>query len=330
MHDVLDGSSLTCHPSELAGRSILLATRDQLGAALALIELDGVADRIVICPPETTLEEFPFLIEKGRVDTIVSDYELPRRDWLTRVSMVKCGSTLSPAKPVQVDHRPTEWVLLSSGTTGAPKMIAHNLASLMAPIAAPSAPPAKVVWGTFYDIRRYGGLQIFLRAVMGEGSLVLSSSGESTGQHLMRLREHAVTHLTGTPSHWRRALMSPEARRIAPSYIRLSGEIVNQAILDALHSFYPDAAIAHAFASTEAGVAFEVNDGRAGFPGGILGNHAGVEMRICNNSLQIRSNRRASRYLDGQSGMLADAEGFVDTGDMVELRGDRSSSRPHQ
>ena len=24
-----------------------------------------------------------------------------------------------------------------------------------------------IVWGTFYDIRRYGGLQIFLRAVLG-------------------------------------------------------------------------------------------------------------------------------------------------------------------
>ena len=323
MADLLHGSSLACHPSELAGRSILLATRDQLSAALSLIELDGLADRIVICPPETTLEEFPFLIEKAHVDTIVSDYELPRYDWLTRLSTVKCGSGVVPAETVQLDHRPTEWVLLSSGTTGAPKMIAHNLTSLTAPIGAATASPAKVIWGTFYDIRRYGGIQIFLRAVIGEGSLVLASAAESTGEHLMRLREHAVTHLSGTPSHWRRALMSPEARRIAPSYVRLSGEIANQAILDTLHSFYPNAAIAHAFASTEAGVAFEVNDGLEGFPADVLGNHTGVEMRIRNNSLQIRSNRRASHYLDGQSGTLADAEGFVDTGDMVELRGDR-------
>src|SRR5947208_799522 len=73
MSDLLHGSSLDCHPSELTGRSILLATRDQLAAALAVIQLDGVVDRIIICPPETTLEEFPFLIEKGHVDTIVSD-----------------------------------------------------------------------------------------------------------------------------------------------------------------------------------------------------------------------------------------------------------------
>jgi acyl-CoA synthetase (AMP-forming)/AMP-acid ligase II len=179
------------------------------------------------------------------------------------------------------------------------------------------------VWGTFYDIRRYGGLQIFLRAVMGRGSLVLSSAAEPPADHLMRLGEHAVTHLSGTPSHWRRALMSPEAHRIAPHYIRLSGEIADQPILKTLRSFYPKAAIGHAFASTEAGVGFEVNDGLAGFPAVMLGRHAGVEMRVCNDSLQIRSNRAASRYLDGEDGVLADDEGFVDTGDIVELRGDR-------
>ena len=54
--------------------------------------------------------------------------------------------------------------------------------------------------------------------------------------------------------------MSPEAGAIAPSYIRLSGEIADQGILNALRSFYPQATIAHAFASTEAGVGFEVHD----------------------------------------------------------------------
>ena len=117
--------------------------------------------------------------------------------------------------------------------------------------------------------------------------------------------------------------MSPEARRIAPDYIRLSGEIADQAILHALHSFYPQAAIGHAFASTEAGVAFEVNDGLAGFPAALLGRNGDVEMKVGSDSLQIRSNRVAFRYLDEESGALADDEGFVDTGDIVERRGDR-------
>src|SRR2546430_3140532 len=40
---------------------------------------------------------------------------------------------------------------------------------------------------TFYDIRRYGGLQIFLRAFLGRGSFVLSGAGESPRDYLLRL-----------------------------------------------------------------------------------------------------------------------------------------------
>ena len=124
----------------------------------------------------------------------------------------------------------------------------------------------EIVWGTFYDIRRYGGLQIFLRAIMGNGSLILSSQDEAITGHLARLRKHGVTHISGTPSHWRRVLLSGGGSVISPQYIRLSGEIADQPILDMLRATFENSKIVHAFASTEAGVAFEVDDGLAGFP----------------------------------------------------------------
>jgi acyl-coenzyme A synthetase/AMP-(fatty) acid ligase len=118
--------------------------------------------------------------------------------------------------------------------------------------------------------------------------------------------------------------MSPFARSIAPRYVRLSGEIADQGILDHLHSVYPEAGIAHAFASTEAGVAFEVGDGFAGFPASLLERRsAEVEMKIEEGSLRIRSARCANGYLGGAVGTLADRAGFVDTGDMVAQRKDR-------
>ena len=66
-----------------------------------------------------------------------------------------------------------------------------------------------------------------------------------------RVGDIGVTHISGTPSHWRRALMSSAAGRIAPRYVRLSGEIADQAILNRPRNVYPNAAIVHAFASTE-------------------------------------------------------------------------------
>src|SRR5581483_9174801 len=139
----------------------------------------------------------------------------------------------------------TEWVLLTSGTTGVPKMVVHDLAGLTAAIVARSAADGAAVWGTFYDIRRYGGLQIFLRAALGGASMFLSAAGEPMAEHLARLARHGVTPLFGTPSHWRNALMNPAIRGLTPRYVRLSGEIADQAILDRLRAVFPHAAIGH-------------------------------------------------------------------------------------
>jgi acyl-coenzyme A synthetase/AMP-(fatty) acid ligase len=318
------GSSLGGRLEELRGRSVLVATTDQLTAALALIELDGVARRLVLCPPDLAVEHVPFFIAAAAVDALVSDRAALEAGAPSVGPFVRCRARIAPAGSRGNGQYRTEWILFTSGTTGLPKMVVHTLSTLTNAIDGGSTPARSVVWSTFYDIRRYGGLQIFLRALLGGGSLVLSSAQESTGNFLIRAGTHGVTHISGTPSHWRRALMSPSAHRIAPHYVRLSGETADQGILDQLRVFYPQAKIAHAFASTEAGVAFDVGDGLAGFPARLVGQRdADVEMKVEDGSLRIRSARTAIRYLGNQGEPLAGRDGFVDTGDIVELRGDR-------
>jgi acyl-coenzyme A synthetase/AMP-(fatty) acid ligase len=211
-------------------------------------------------------------------------------------------------------------VLLTSGTTGRPKLVVHTLASLAGAIEGGRPAAERVVWSTFYDIRRYGGLQIFLRAALTGTSLVLSSAEEATADFLARAGAHGVTHISGTPSHWRRASMSSSAHLIAPEYVRLSGEIADQAILNQLRSLYPQAKIAHAFATTEAGVVFAVNDGLMGFPADVIEDTPHVVMKIEDRSLRVRSDRTARCYLGDHNHAIRDGEGFVDTGDVLELR----------
>ena len=317
------GSSLGGRLRELHGRSVLVATREQLTAALALIELDGIARRLVVCPPDVLFEHLAFVIATAAVDALVSD----RAESEIRAPSIDCFVACSPRiAPIDVErspHHQTEWILLTSGTTGRPKLVLHNLSSLAGAIEGEGT-RSQGTWSTFYDIRRYGGLQIFLRALLGGRSLVLSSAQEAMGDFLIRAGAHGVTHISGTPSHWRRALMSPFARRIAPQYVRLSGEIADQAILDNLRAFYRGATISHAFASTEAGVAFDVDDGLAGFPASLIKQEgADVKMKIEEGSLRVRSPRTAIRYLGHENRILADRDGFVDTGDLVELCDDR-------
>jgi len=55
----------------------------------------------------------------------------------------------------------------------------------------------------------------------------------------------------------------------------------------------------------------------------MVGARGDVEMKVEDGSLRIRSARIAIGYIGEESAALMDDEGFVDTGDIVELRGDR-------
>lgn len=321
--DILGHSCLTGRTRELSGRSVLLATSGQLQSALAMIELDGVVRRMLLWPPDLDPDRMQSLLGDAEIDAIVTDRQLRLCD---AGAYLTIGVGLPAPAAVSWDaERQTEWLMLTSGTSGLPKIVRHTLEGLAGAIITegPARHP-NATWATFYDIRRYGGLQIFLRAVIGGGSMVLSEPGEAIADHVARLRYGHVTHISGTPSHWRKLLMSGAAAGFSPGYVRLSGEIADQAVLDGLARAFPHASIGHAYASTEAGVGFAVSDGREGFPADLIGqNRDAVEMKVVDGSLRIRSRRTARAYVGTNAPPLTDAEGFVDTGDMVELRGAR-------
>jgi acyl-coenzyme A synthetase/AMP-(fatty) acid ligase len=322
--DLDRGSLLGDQIDELRGCTVVLAARDQLTSALALIDLDGVAGRVVLCPPDLAARHFRGVIIDAGADVLIRDAATPDIDNVDIGRIIEAKPVLRARISPRRCFQQTEWVLLTSGTTGVPKLVLHTLRSLTSAFSASqTASPNRVIWSTFYDIRRYGGLQIFLRA-LHTGSMVLSSPDESTIQFLKRADANGITRISGTPSHWRVALMSGAARSITPQSVRLSGEIADQAILDGLRAVYPAARIVHAFASTEAGVAFEVTDGLAGFPPDQVSDAGGgVELKVINGALQIRSPGTALRYLGEDAPILKDDSGFVDTGDRLELRDGR-------
>ena len=299
----------------LRGRSVVLFVGDMATAAAALIDLDGFARRILLCPPAWDAEKLGRAAALAEADALVCDEGAPATLALPRI---EARWPLRPVAKAAAFHE-TEWVLPTSGTSGPPKLAVHTLRTLSGAIG----PGPRQEWATFYDIRRYGGLQIFLRALAGDGSLRLAGPDEPVDSFLDRLAGSGFTHISGTPTHWRRALMAGAATKIAPRYVRLSGEIADDAALSALATAFPESRIEHAYASTEAGVAFAVADGRAGFPAALLERREPVEMRIIDGGLRVRSARRALRVLGAAPESWLDAEGFVDTGDIVERRGDR-------
>ncbi len=322
--DGLDGRVwIDADPAAFRGRSVLVTTRRQLPTVLAAFTLDGLAARVLLCPVDLPHQHLAAIMDDAQVDAVVTDgtgLPVPPRPG---VPVWRCHSGSEQAGSGRVSasgDTETEWVLFTSGTTGRPKMVRHTLQSLIGPYdTRPRTEGA--VWSTFYDVRRYGGMSILIRSLLGGASLVLSSAEQSLGDFLLRAGREGVTHISGTPSHWRRALMSPSIKALSPVNVRLSGEVADQAILDRLQAAFPMATVTHAFASTEAGVAFEVTDGLEGFPAAMLdGQGVRAELRVEDDTLRIRSARTASGYLGAE---LPAQGGFVDTGDVVERRGDR-------
>lgn len=225
------------------------------------------------------------------------------------------GTTLG-AEPVPADPVPGRITVLTSGTTGLLKLIAHTAQTLNTFDRVREMPANS--WFVPYQIGSYAWFQmVSLGLFVAEQDLVPADFSDLAGSFEAALRMGRVSAISSTPTFWRHALMSidEDLLRTAPlRSISMGGEIVDQAILDRLAGLYPQARIRHIYASSEAGAAIVVTDGKAGFDSALLARKDGtIGIRVTEGRLYIRS-PYANR---------ADADAWVDTGDLVEERDGR-------
>src|SRR6201985_2342821 len=71
--DILEHTCLGNRLDELSGRSVLLSTSDQLTSGLVMIELDGVARRMLLCPPDLNPAHQQNLMQDAEIDAVVTD-----------------------------------------------------------------------------------------------------------------------------------------------------------------------------------------------------------------------------------------------------------------
>ena len=121
--DLAAGSCLGGRLAELSGRSVLVAMADQLSTALAMFELDGVARRMLLCPPDLRAEHIGSVIADAAIDAVVCDQPAL---WNSTCRSSLRQACLVRGLPIAASHE-TEWLLLTSGTTGAPKVVSHSL-----------------------------------------------------------------------------------------------------------------------------------------------------------------------------------------------------------
>jgi acyl-CoA synthetase (AMP-forming)/AMP-acid ligase II len=216
--------------------------------------------------------------------------------------------------------------LMTSGTTGLPKVVEHRFDRLVGRIS----PSAKLQanrqarWLLTYQPTAFAGLQVLLTACLTDGAAI-DPIDRTPSAFVAAAERHQSTHISGTPTFWRAFLMVCDPGRLDQfRQITLGGEAVDQPTLDRLARAFPAARITHIYASSEGGSLLAVSDGRSGFPAGWLEQEVqGVRLRICEGVLEVFSPRRMVGYhAEGQRQPTTE-DGWLVTGDLVRIDGDR-------
>lgn len=303
----------------MVGARLALVSEDVDAAITAMVAADGQAEMLLLASSALTPELAKPLLALACPDAILGESPDPAATGVMTVQgLMEC---LHPPASRSSTH-PTAWVLTTSGTTGTPKLVSHTLESLTRTTRRDSGKGRDQVWGLLYDHTRFAGLQVVLQSLLSGATLAVPDQRAPLADQLAFLMTAGVTHLSATPTLWRKILMTPGSEALPLRQITLGGEIADDAVLTLLSRRYPDARLSHIFASTEAGVGFSVTDRRAGFPVSYVSEPpAGIGLRIVDSRLQVRNEAVYPDYLGGQ-GTLA-TEGWVDTGDAVEIKDER-------
>lgn len=262
--------------------------------AAALVILDGWAAEVHLAPSGVS----PAITQRHVIVANVTE---------------SVGRPLDRSTPLTTDPPiSTEWVLYTSGTTGIPKSVRHNLATLTKSHHA-STRSSSQIWGLIYEPTRMAGIQVITAALVSGNTVVAPAISGSLKDKVEAMRVGHVTSLSATPTLWRQILQSDLGSGWPLTQVTLGGEIADQKILSALGTVFSEARISHVYASTEAGVAFTVHDGVEGFPLAYLDqSHGGVVLKITDGELEVADKSR-DREMP-----------FHSTGDCVEIRDGRA------
>ncbi len=214
--------------------------------------------------------------------------------------------------------------MMTSGTSGTPKIATHTLESLVARARAATNHPANRMakWLLSYQPSGFAGVQVILTAVMTNG-LVVAAMPRTPRGFLEAAERWGVTQISGTPTFWRSFLMSGDVSVLRLRQVTMGGEAADQATLNRVKAAFPDARLTHTYASTEAGFVFAVHDGQEGFPAAFLSQTMhGIQLRIRDGFLQIRSPHRMQGYISEAAQPVLE-DGWLATTDRCELVGDR-------
>ncbi|MEN6451846.1 MAG: fatty acid--CoA ligase family protein [Thermoguttaceae bacterium] len=293
------------------------------GTATLLLAL--IAERNIALPLTTAVQAER---DKALEITAASWLVTFDRDDSSTVERVNVGQVVNlppqsnpPPHPLIAEFRKTGeagMIMLSSGSTGNVKASLHSFSRILARYHGRSTSPYRSL--AFLMLDHVGGINTLLHILSSGGTIV--TLAQRTPEAICRgIERHKVQLLPTTPTFLRMLLISEDYKKYDLSSLQLISygtEPMPKATLDALHAALPGIRLKQTYGLTEVGVLPTKSEGDDSLWLAVGGK--GYETKVVDGVLWIRSQSSMIGYLNAPSPF--DAEGWMNTGDLVEQKGD--------
>jgi long-chain acyl-CoA synthetase len=208
-------------------------------------------------------------------------------------------------------------VLFSSGSTGAHKAAVHDFTRLLRKFSVPRHCYRTIV---FLQLDHIGGINTLLYTLANGGTAVVATDRTPHGVCSV-IAQHRVELLPTSPTFLNLLLLSEEYQRHDMSSLRLityGTEPMPEATLSRLAKTFPGIQLLQTYGLSELGILRSQSRDRDSLWIRVGGE--GYETKVVDGRLWIKSESAMLGYLNAPQPF--DAEGFFDTGDLVDVDGE--------